>query len=161
MNYNEASKFFKLSPDYCEISWIKPPKGVYKINVDGATTEWGRNSSIGVIIRDYKGEAVASMCRLLNGNFSVLETELVAMEVGILLAKDLGPQQIIIESDSLLAAQSISAKIISGETGHIVQGMLCNLDHFGSWKVKHAKREFNRVAHELAHYAKCREVNLV
>ena len=111
---------------------MKPPRGVYKINVDGATTKWGRNSSIGVIIRDYKGEAVASMCRLLNGNFSVLETELVAMEDGILLAKDLGFQQIIIESDSLLAAQSISTKIINGETGHIVQGMLCNLDCFGS-----------------------------
>ena len=81
----------------------------------------------------HEGEKlVASMCRLLNGNFSVLETELLAMEAGILLAKDLGFQQIIIESDSLLAAQSISTKIINGETGHIVQGMLCNLDCFGS-----------------------------
>ena len=55
-----------------------------------------------------------------------------AMDSGILLEKDLGFQQIIIESDSLLAAQSISTKIINGETGHIVQGMLCNLDCFGS-----------------------------
>ena len=100
--------------------------------MDGAIDERGRNSSIGVIIRDYKGEVVAGMCRLLNGNFSVLETELLAMEAGILLAKDLGFQQIIIEFDSLLAAQSISAKIISGEIGHIVQGMLCILDCFGS-----------------------------
>ena len=122
--------------------------------MDGATTERGRNSSIGVIIRDYKGEAIAGMCRLLNGNFSVLETKLLAMEAGILLAKDLGFQQIIIESDSLLAAHSISAKIISGEIGHIVQGMLRNLDCFGSWKVQHVEREFNRVAHELAHYAR-------
>ena len=154
MNYNEASKSFKLGPDYCEISWMKPPRGVYKINMDGATTERGRNSSIGVIIRDYKGEAIAGMCRLLNGNFSVLEPELLAMEAGILLAKDLGFQQIIIESNSLFAAQSILAKIISGETGNIVQGTLCNLDCFGSRKVQHVKREFNRVAHELAHYAR-------
>ena len=45
-------------------------------------------------------------------------------------------------------------KIIGGETGHIVQGTLCNLDCFGSWKVQHVKREFNKVAHELAHYAR-------
>ena len=102
LNYNEATKFFKLGPDYCEISWMKPPMGVYKINVDGATTERGQNSSIGVIIRDYKEEAAAGMCRLLDGNFSMLETELLVMEAGMLLAKDLGFQQIIIESNSLL-----------------------------------------------------------
>ena len=96
MSYNEASKSFKLGPDYCEISWMKPPRGVYKINVDGATAERGRNSSIAVIIRDYKGEAIAGMCRLLNENFYVLETELLTMEAGIPLAKDLGFQQIII-----------------------------------------------------------------
>ena len=128
--------------------------GVYKINVDGALAEKGRKSSIGIIIRDYKGEVAAGMCRLLNGNFSVLETEMLAVEAGILLAKYLGFQQIIIESNSLFAAQSISVMIISGETGHIVQGTLCNLDCFGSWKVQHVKREFNKVAHELAHYAR-------
>lgn len=70
--------------------------------MDGATSGNGRNSSIGVIIRDFKGEAAAGLCRLLNGNFSVLETEMLAVEAGVLLAKDLGLQQIIIESNSLL-----------------------------------------------------------
>ena len=103
LNYKEASKLFQLGPTFCEVSWKKPPMGVYKINVDGATSERGRKSSIGVIIRDFKGEAAAGLCRLLPGNFSVLETETLAVEAGILLAKDLGLQQIIIESDSLLA----------------------------------------------------------
>ena len=158
LNYKEASKFFQLRPTFCEISWKKPPMGVYKINVDGALAEKGRKSSIGIIIRDYKGEVAAGMCRLLNGNFSVLETEMLAVEAGILLAKYLGFQQIIIESDSLQVVQSISAKEVSGETGHIVQGILSNLDCFGSWKIQHVKRDFNRVAHELALYAKCKEV---
>ena len=29
-----------------------PPLGVFKINVDGATSENDRNSSVGVVIRD-------------------------------------------------------------------------------------------------------------
>ena len=90
LNYKEASKYFQLGPAFCEVSWKKPPMGVYKINVDGATSERGRKSSIGVIIRDFKGEAATGLCRLLNGNFSVLEMEMLAVEAGVLLAKELG-----------------------------------------------------------------------
>ena len=32
-----------------------PPPGVFKINVDGATSENERNSSVGVVIRDTTG----------------------------------------------------------------------------------------------------------
>uniref|UniRef100_A0A7N2LRX8 RNase H type-1 domain-containing protein n=1 Tax=Quercus lobata TaxID=97700 RepID=A0A7N2LRX8_QUELO len=130
MEIMEASKFFQLGPAFFGISWKKPPMGVYKINVDGAIAEKGRKS----------------------------KTEMLAVEASILLAKDLGFQQIIIESDSLQVVQSISAKEVSGETGHIVQGILSNLNCFGSWKIQHVKRDFNRVAHELALYAKCKEV---
>ncbi|KAK7836326.1 hypothetical protein CFP56_022748 [Quercus suber] len=66
-----------------------------------------------------------------------------------------------IDCEGGTAAQSITEKTISGEIGHIVQGILCYLDCFGSWKVQHVKREFNRVAHELAHHARCKEVNQV
>ena len=161
LNYKEASKYFQLGPAFCEVSWKKPPMGVYKINVDGATSERGRKSSIGVIIRDFKGEAATGLCRLLNGNFSVLEMEMLAVEAGVLLAKELGLQQIIIESDSLLAVQSISANEVSGETGHIVQGILSIMDCFSSWQIRHVKRDSNRLAHELALYAKCKEMSQV
>ena len=160
-DYKEAAMFFQLGPSSCELSWKKPPMGVYKINVDGATSKRGRKSSIGVIIRDFKGEATAGLCRLLLGNFSVLEAETLAMEASILLAKDFGLQQIIIESDSLLPVQSISTKEVSRETGHIIQGILSNLECFSSWQIRHVKRDFNRVAHELALYAKCKEMSQV
>ncbi|KAF3946471.1 hypothetical protein CMV_027266 [Castanea mollissima] len=82
---------------------------------------------------------------------------MLAVEAGVLLAKELGLQQIIIESDSLLAVQSILAKEVCGETGHIVQGILRVLDCFSSWKIRRVKRDFNRVAHELASMQSVRE----
>ena len=35
-----------------EEKWTAPPLGFFKINVDGATSENERNSSMGVVIRD-------------------------------------------------------------------------------------------------------------
>ena len=59
-DYKEASKFNLFGPLSCEVSWKKPPAGVYKIDVDGATADDGRRSSIGLVIRDFRGEAVAA-----------------------------------------------------------------------------------------------------
>lgn len=79
----------------------------------GATTDDGRRSSISVVIRDFRGKAVAALCRVLPGNFSVEETETLALEVGILLAKEMDLHQIIVESNSLLVVQSICSDICS------------------------------------------------
>ena len=37
-DYKEAAMFFQLGPSSCELSWKKPPMGVYKINVLGLVT---------------------------------------------------------------------------------------------------------------------------
>ena len=50
--------------------WEAPPQGVFKINVDGATSEHGRNSNIGVIIRDCNGLVVAALSKYLPGKFA-------------------------------------------------------------------------------------------
>ena len=67
-----------------------PPVGMYKINVDGATSEDGRPSSIGMIIRDSKSETIAAMCMSLPGQYTSLETETIVVEKGVLLAKEMG-----------------------------------------------------------------------
>ena len=113
-NYKEASKFFLLGPLSCEVSWKKPPASVYKINVDGASADDGRCSSIGLVIRDFR-EVVATLCRVLQGNFSMDETEALAMEEGIILAKEMGLHH-----------------LVKGEMGHITQGILNFLDWFSS-----------------------------
>ncbi|KAL0015868.1 hypothetical protein SO802_002937 [Lithocarpus litseifolius] len=161
VDYKEAAKYCLLGPSSCEVSWKKPPAGVFKINTDGATANDGRQSSIGVIIRDCRGETVAALCRVLPGCFTVDEIEVLAIEAGILLAKDLDLHQIVIELDSLSTVNSILSKDFSGGLGHIVNGILSSLDGFSSWQVRHLKRDFNRVAHELAHFARCDNVNQV
>ena len=105
-----------------------PPAGIYKINVDGATADDGRCSSIGLVVRDFRGEVVAALCRVLQGNFSVGETEALVGEEGILLAKEMGLHHVILESHSLSVVQTILSKEVKGEMGHIVQGILIFLD---------------------------------
>ena len=134
---------------------------VFKINTDGATVDDGRRSSIGVVIRDSKREVVAALCRILPGCFSVDEIEALAIEARIMLARELDLHHVIVESDSLSVVNQILAKDFSGGLGHIVHGISGFLEEFLSWQVWHLKRDLNRVAHELAHFAKCNNISQV
>ncbi|KAK9999628.1 hypothetical protein SO802_019231 [Lithocarpus litseifolius] len=135
-------------------AWTPPPPGVVKMNVDGATSEDGRNSSVGVVIRDSYGAVIAACGKFLQGQFSVTEVEALAMEYGILLARDMNLTQIIVESDAIPIVNSINKNFIEGSIGHLFQGILALLSSFSSWKVNHVKRDYNRATHEAAHLAR-------
>ena len=45
--------------------WTPPLPRVFKINVDGATLEDGRNSSVGAVIRDSCGAVLAACGKFL------------------------------------------------------------------------------------------------
>ena len=94
----------------------------------------------------------------MNGMYEAETTEAMAVEEGILLARERELNQFIIESDSLSVVQAVNTNSNTGELGSIIQGITGLLGAFGSWNVKHLKREYNRVAHELAQIAKAAEV---
>ena len=48
-----------------EEKWTAPPPGAFKINVNGATSENERNSSVGVVIRDATGIVHVACCKYL------------------------------------------------------------------------------------------------
>ena len=108
--FEEASAVYCQSQINEATRWEVPPSGWVKINVDGATFSDGRPSSVGVIIRDSKGETMAALCEVLQGQYSSLETEIVALEKGILLAKEMALTQVIFESDALTLIQEILSK---------------------------------------------------
>ena len=91
--------------------------------MDGATSNDGHQSTVGVIIRDSKGETVAALCEVLQGQYSSLETEIVALEIWILLAKEMAFTQVIFESDALTMVQEILSKKSNGNLGHLYQGI--------------------------------------
>ena len=68
--------------------WTAPPLGVFKINVDGATSKNERNSSVRVVIRDAADNVHVACCKYLQGQYSVEEVEALTMECGLILAKE-------------------------------------------------------------------------
>ena len=137
-----------------EGKWIAPPRGSFKINVDGATSENERNSSVGVVIRDVNSKVLAACCNYLQGQYFVEEVEAMAIERGLLLAKEYKLPDIILESDALNVVSNITAANSSGWLGHVYYGILGLLSSFSSWNVKHVKKEYNKATHILAQYAR-------
>ena len=90
-----------------------------------------------------------------------METEIIALENEILLAKVMGLTQVIFESDALTVVQDLQAKETNGSSGHLYQGIISLLESFCSWKVCHLKRKYNKAAHARAQYAKCNGTNQV
>ncbi|XP_075675173.1 uncharacterized protein LOC142644441 [Castanea sativa] len=133
--------------------WTTPPYGFYKINVDGATSQDHRLSSIGALIRSSDGSVIAAISKVLPVHYTVEEVEAIALECGVLLAQELNLTDIIVESDAL-SMQFVQKKELNGNIGHILQGVLSALSDFRSWKIQHLKRESNRAAHELAQLAR-------
>ena len=136
------------------VGWEAPPPNMFKINVDGATTDEGRRSSVGVVIRECRGIMVAARGILLNASYDMETTEALAIEAGILLATKMKLPQVLIESDSLIAVQALNSGSCHGIMGLVIHGVLNLLNQFRSWKVLHLKRDYNKVAHELAQYAR-------
>ena len=141
--------------------WCAAPLGVFKINVDGATSESGKNSSVGVVIHDAASNIIATCCKYLQGRYLVEEVEGLAMECGLLLAKEQMLSQIILESNSIAAVSGVLDADFGGCVGHIYQGICSILASFSSWDVKHVRRDYNKAAHFLAQFARQWEISQV
>ena len=133
--------------------WVTPPKGVYKINVDRATSNDGRNFGIGVIIRNDRGQQIAALCKILQAQYSVELVEAIAMEHGVLLAQEMECSYVIFGVNSLSVIQAINDSNTSSDYDHIVREIQLARASFASCSFHHLKRDYNKVAHELAKHA--------
>ena len=126
----------------------------FLINVDGAIPIGYGHSGIGILIWDKRLRFIAAMCKPLSRRFGVEETEAIAMEQGLVLAKELGLERVLMVGDSLQTVQAIEKEEVRGAVGHIVAGIVQEMRNFADVKVRHIGRTGNKIAHELAQQAK-------
>ena len=111
------------------------------------TSENGKPSSIGVVIRDCRGYVVAARGKILPATYSAEVTEALAVEERVVLAYELKLSNVILESDSTAVVQALVSKSCFGDIGPIIQGSLAMLGSFSSYTARHLKRDYNRAAH--------------
>ena len=87
------------------MTWVKPPAGSYKLNVDASFYLDGTGSS-GAILRNCSGEAVAGCYGVLEHVLDVATAEAYAFLDGLKLVQSLGCSNIVLESDSLELVQA-------------------------------------------------------
>ncbi|KAL5787295.1 hypothetical protein ACOSP7_004244 [Xanthoceras sorbifolium] len=73
----------------CSDSWVPPPTGSLKVNSDVAVKPGSSVMGSGAVVRDGKGKIVVESAKPLLGFFSAELGELLALQEGLLLAKEL------------------------------------------------------------------------
>ncbi|XP_075658192.1 uncharacterized protein LOC142628098 [Castanea sativa] len=101
----------RLDQPNCMLSEIAqpPPIDLYKINYDGATYDSENKSGIGVVIRDSHGSAIASLSQQLPRLCQATEIEILVATRALEYATKIGITDAVLEGDSLLVVQAISA----------------------------------------------------
>ena len=77
--------------------WSVPPAHKYKINFDGAISEVGNISGIGVVVRNCTGEVIASLVQQVEQAFQPLEVEAIAACRAVEFGSEIGVDCAIVE----------------------------------------------------------------
>ena len=128
---------------------------MFKVNVDGAVFSSQSAMGISVLIRDEEGRVEAALSKKIMAPLGALEVEAKAFEAGLLFAKDIGIQELVLEGDSITiynALCEISSPPSSVEP--IIVGVNALCSDFRRVEFSHVRRQGNSPAHLLAKHAK-------
>ncbi|XP_074300253.1 uncharacterized protein LOC141631488 [Silene latifolia] len=133
------------------VKWKPPARSVWKINVDAAVLG-DMGSGFGLVIRDADGKVERMGVLQVLEAWSPKIAEAKAAEFGLLTARQMGLENVVLESDSLLLITMLKSKSFPlnyfGRVGKVVYDLA---SHFNCFQFSFTRREGNAVAHCLAH----------
>ena len=93
-----------------------------------------------MLIRDEQGRVVAAMSKNLQVPLGALEVEAKAVEMAVIFVRDIGIQNVIVESDSLVVYSVLQKEAdVSPAIDNIIAGMLMQLQYFHKTEVRHTR----------------------
>ena len=135
---------------------------IYKVNFDAAVFADLDASGVGVVMRNDKGEVMASLAARGPPIRDGEEAEALACQGALEFAVEAGFSKLILERDNLTVMKSlISLKPNRSRLGHIFEEIQCISAGLQSFAVSFVKRSANTVAHALAKHARLLDDELV
>ncbi|KAL0007347.1 hypothetical protein SO802_008849 [Lithocarpus litseifolius] len=135
--------------------WSPPPDGRYKANIDAATFQEEGRAGIGIIWRDSNGLVMAFASQNIQITSSVVEMEALAAIRAIELYSELGFDKVVFEGDCQTVVNALTDTSQPLATyGLLIQDAQVLAIQFSGVRFQYADRESNKVAHNLARYAR-------
>ena len=131
--------------------WIAPPWDKYKINYDAAISNAENKAGIGIVVRDYNGEVMASLIQQLEQAYQPMEVEAMAACKAVEFGSEIGVDCAIMKGDS----EVIMKALRNNDNGLTPFAPLINdvslfSSLFSELSYSHIRRDGNKVAHSLA-----------
>ncbi|GKV35026.1 hypothetical protein SLEP1_g43346 [Rubroshorea leprosula] len=132
------------------IKWDKPPEGYFKLNTDGSSLRTSGAAACGGLIRNSLGRWVVGFARNI-GITSALGAEFWGVRDGLIMARNWGIQNIIVDMDSLIVFKLLSNYDSVNHPFHTMilecRELMAQIPHV---RLHHIFREANQCADHLA-----------
>lgn len=134
-------------------TWKAPPRGFMKLNTDASICDLG-GTGFGAIIRNEAGILIVASTRCIEPVHTPQVAEALCLRWGILMARDQGIQDLIVETDCLQLKQAWNrTEPHNNHMDMLIQDCKSLSSSFRNLHVTHCCRTTNVVADLLAHMA--------
>jgi len=132
-------------------TWIKPPVGKIKCNVDAAAFNNNFVMGFGMCFRDFKGNLLLGKSDFYHSSTTILEAESLGLLDAIKVAISNGMHVVLFETDSKILSDAINSNFTpSNEFGDLVVQCRSLLLDRPDFAVSYIRRQANGVAHSIA-----------